>query len=283
MALIFHESSNIFHDTFDGISISRQTSAAAGNALAPHWHERMEVWLIHSGQMTVSCEQDIFDVYAGDILVINPGQVHSCRVAEAPVAIDCLIFDIHRLLTHQTGEVDPVLRNVSSGALRFQHIIRKNDHLQSLIRAVADCPKADPWSPIEVKGLLLQLLAILCRRYVSDNHYTVPRHLQEVSSLLEYIHLHATDELTLEQLANQACMSPSYFCRWFKSAVGESPMAYVTTLRINKAYELLASGYSVTETCQQVGISDLNNYNRQFRTRVGVTPSKVKAEGKKIR
>ncbi len=281
MALIFHESSNIFHDTFDGITVSRQTSTTVGTTLTPHWHERMEVWLIHSGKMTVSCEQDIFDVYAGDILVINPGQVHSCRVTETPVAIDCLIFDIHRLLTHQTGEVDSVLRNICNGSLRFQHIIRKNEHLQTVIHSIATCPQGDDWSPMEVKGLLLQLLASLCRRYVSDHHYTVPRHLQEVSSLLEYIHLHATDDLNLEQLAAKACMSPSYFCRWFKSAVGESPMAYVTTLRINKAYELLASGCSVTEACRQVGIDDLNNFNRQFRKRVGVAPSKVKAESKR--
>ena len=97
---------------------------------------------------------------------------------------------------------------------------------------------------------------------------------------MEYIHRHATDELTLEQLAAKACMSPSYFCRWFKSAVGESPMAYVTTLRINKAYDLLMSGLSVTEACRQVGIDDLNNFNRQFRKRVGVSPSKIKISRK---
>ena len=276
MALITHESSNIFHDTFDGISVSRQHTSIAADALPPHWHERMEVWLILEGAMTVSCEQDIFDVQPGDILIINPGQVHSCRVDKTPVSVDCLIFDLNRLLTHRTDGVDPILRNLRDGSLRFQHIIRKNQHLNQIVASIANCPAGDPWGAMEVKGLLLQLLAALCRRYVSDNHYSVPRHLQEVSSLLEYIHRHATNELTLEQLAAKACMSPSYFCRWFKSAVGESPMSYVTTLRINKAYDLLMNGCSVTEACRQVGIDDLNNFNRQFRKRVGVSPSKIK-------
>jgi len=236
----------------------------------------MEIWLIHKGQMTVYCEQDIFDVFAGDILIINPGQVHSCRVIESPVSIDCLIFDLNRLLTHQTNEIDPVLLNIHKGSLRFQHIIRKNQELQSVINSIMQCSSDDPWSPMTVRGLLLQLLAALCRRYASEQRYAVPRHLQELSSLLEYVHFHLTEDLTLEQLAAKACMSPSYFCRWFKSAVGESPMSYVTTLRINKAYELLASGCSVTEASHQVGIEDLNSFNRQFTKRVGFSPSKIK-------
>ncbi len=280
MALIFHESSHIFNDTFDGISISRQYNTGSGLPLPPHWHERMEIWLIHQGQMTISCDQDIFDVQEGDVLVINPGQVHSCRVTISPVTVDCLIFDVNHLFTHQTTEINSILRNIRSGSLRFQHIIRKNRQVQSIISQIVACPQGDKWSTMEVKGLLLQLLALLCRCYTSEKHYTVPRHLQEVSNLLEYMHNHAAERLTLEHLAAKTCMSPSYFCRWFKSAVGESPMAYVTTLRINKAYELLANGYTVTEACRQVGIDDLNNFNRQFRKRVGVSPSKIKSENK---
>lgn len=281
MAIIFHEVSQTFYDTLPGISLSRQTAQQAGSHLAPHWHERMEIWAIREGEITVSCDRDIFDVFAGDVLIINPGQVHSCRVTKAPAAIDCIIFDVASLLANRPGDIDPLIHSVSGGKLRFQHIVRKNDQVLGLVQQLVDCTGSTPYTIMRAEGLLFQLLSILIERYVSVKTYSVPRHLQEVSGLLEYIHEHLSEDLTLDDLAARACMSPSYFCRWFKGAVGESPMAYVTTLRINRAYELLAMGCSVTETCHRVGIEDLNNFNRQFRKRVGISPSKVKNDTKK--
>lgn len=280
MAIIFHEVSQTFTDTLPGVSLSHQKAAVSGGHLPPHWHERMELWFIHEGHITISCDRDIFDVFAGDVLIINPGEVHSCRVVKAPASIDCIIFDITSLLTNRPTDIDPLIRNISSGKTRFQHIVRKNETVNDLIKQLVNCHHATPYNIMRAEGLLFQLLSILLERYVSVKTYSVPHHLQEVSNLLEYIHEHLSDDITLENLANRACMSPSYFCRWFKGAVGESPMAYVTTLRINKAYELLANGCSVTETCHKVGIDDLNNFNRQFRKRVGVSPSKIKTENK---
>ncbi len=281
MAIIFHEVSQIFTDTLPGISLSHQEAKVSGGHLPPHWHERMEIWLIREGQMTISCDRDIFDVIAGDVLIFNPGEVHSCRVTKAPSSIECAIFDLTSLLTNRPADIDPLIRSISWGKVRFQHIVRKNEDVHRLIEQLTECNHATPINTMRAEGLLLQLLSVLLEGYVSVKTYSVPHHLQEVSSLLEYIHEHLADDISLENLANRACMSPSYFCRWFKGAVGESPMAYVTTLRINKAYELLSNGCSVTETCHKVGIDDLNNFNRQFRKRVGVSPSKIKAETKR--
>lgn len=278
MATILHERDSVFQDTLPGISISRQEGSGT---TPPHWHERMEIWQIHGGQITVSCDQDIFDVLAGDILIIHPGQVHSGRVVQSPASIDCLIFDIHALLANQQGEINRLLREIGSGKLRFQHIIRQNRQLQQILGELVAVPARQCGSSMQVTGLLYQFFAVLIRQYVAEQNHPVPRHLQEVGELLEYIHTHYAEALTLEQLAAVAYRSPAYLCRWFKEAVGEPPMAYVTTVRINKAYELLAAGtHSVTAACAAVGMGDLNSFNRQFRRRVGLLPSKVKAESK---
>ncbi len=278
MSMVFHESSQNFHDIFPHISLSRQTASQIGSHLAPHWHERMEIWHVRSGQMVISCDRDIFEVSQGDILVVNPGQVHSCRVNQIPCAIDCMIFDLNGLLTHRPGEIDTLIRSVRTGTIRFRHIVHNHRLLQQIITQIMECTPAESWSSMRVNGLLFQLLSILSEKYVSTEDYAVPRHLQEVGSLLEYIHTQFARELTLEKLAEKACMTPTYFCRWFKAAVGESPMAYVTTVRINKAYELLMAGFRVTDACHRVGISDLNSFTRQFQKRVGVAPSKIKID-----
>lgn len=277
MAIITHESNNIFLDIFPGICHSVQSTTLLGDTLPPHWHERMELWAIHEGSMTVSCDGDIFDLQAGDVLIINPGQVHSCRMNSVPNKITCLIFDTNILLTTRPSEIDQTLRSIASGLLRFQHIVRSNPDVFPLVEKIAACSPTTPMGNMEAIGLLYQLVAVLSRHHVVKGEHPVPRHLQEINQLLEYIHKNYSKELSLDQLSTIACRSPSYLCRWFKEAVGESPMAYLTTVRINKAYELLsAGGHSVSSAAEMVGFSDLNTFTRQFRKRVGTPPSKIK-------
>lgn len=277
--MVTHESNNIFCDLFPGISSSVQTAATVGETLPPHWHERMEIWAVQQGEMTVSCDGDIFDICPGDVLIINPGQVHSCRMTAAPAKFNCLIFDTNILLTTRPGEIDQALRNIGSGVTRFQHIVRSNPEVFPLVKKITECHPVNPFSNMEAVGLLYQLLAILTRQYVLKGDHPVPRHLQEINQLLEYIQKNYNKDLTLDLLSTIACRSPSYLCRWFKEAVGDSPMAYLTTIRINKAYELLSTeGCSVAAAAEAVGFSDLNTFTRQFRKRVGVQPSKVKTK-----
>ncbi len=281
MAQIFHESDQFFSDVFPGITTSTQLQEQTGQVLPPHWHERMEIWAVRKGEMTFTCDGDIFELHPGDVLIVNPGQVHSCRMDVTPTFIDCLIFDINSLLTNRPGEVDQTLRGIIGGSLRFQHIVRKNPEVYPLIQKIVATHPKTPFSCLEITGLIYQLLSILTRHYILKEEHPVPRLLQEINQLLEYIHKNYHKKITLEELSNVACRSPSYLCRWFKEAVGESPMAYLTTIRINKAYELLSAGYcSVADAADAVGFCDLNTFTRQFRKRVGVLPSKVKPKQK---
>lgn len=277
MTQIFHECNQQFYDVFPGIATSTQAQERSGQVLPPHWHERMEVWAVRSGEMTFTCDGDIFELYAGDVLIVNPAQVHSCRMNVTPTVIDCIIFDINALLTNRPGEIDKTLRSIAGGALRFQHIVRKNPDLYPLVRRIVETRPDAPFRCLEITGLIYQMLSILTQNYILKEEHPVPQLLQEINQLLEYIHKNFHKKLTLEELSSIACRSPSYLCRWFKEAVGESPMAYLTTIRINKAYELLSAGScSVADAATAVGFSDLNTFTRQFRKRVGVLPSKVK-------
>ena len=281
MIQIIHEINQQFHDTFPGISISSQIQEGVQETLPAHWHERMELWAIHEGEMTVSCDGDIFDIQPGDVLIINPGQVHSCRTNKLPCNVDCIIFDVNCLLANRPGEIDKTLRSIAGGAVRFQHIIRKNPDIFPLLQKIVACRPTVPFANMEINGLLYQLLSLLARHYVLTEPHPVPRLLQEINQLLEYIHKNYHKKLTLEELASIACRSPSYLCRWFKEAVGQSPMAYLTTVRINKAYELLSAGScSVAEAAIAVGFCDLNTFTRQFRKQVGTLPSKIKVKPK---
>lgn len=78
----------------------------------------------------------------------------------------------------------------------------------------------------------------------------------------------------LEQAAAIACLSPFHFHRLFARAYGETPHAFVTRHRIDRAKALLAAtDLTVLEICHQVGYSSVGTFSRRFAELVGRTPS----------
>ena len=79
--------------------------------------------------------------------------------------------------------------------------------------------------------------------------------------------------ITLENAAGSACMSPHYFCRFFKKVTGTTFKEYLLRLRIDKAKELLMKyNMSVTEIAYQVGFENLSYFFRVFKRFTTLNP-----------
>ncbi|MBW7457297.1 ABC transporter substrate-binding protein [Paenibacillus sepulcri] len=82
------------------------------------------------------------------------------------------------------------------------------------------------------------------------------------------------ENLTIEQLARIADISPKYFVDLFKKTYGTSAIDYLTELRINRAKQFMAqSGAKLRDIAHQVGYNDEFYFSRKFKKEVGVTPT----------
>ncbi|MEM7772710.1 MAG: helix-turn-helix domain-containing protein [Cyanobacteria bacterium P01_A01_bin.37] len=83
------------------------------------------------------------------------------------------------------------------------------------------------------------------------------------------------DDLSLSDLAEQACLSEYYFSRQFKVSTGETPAAFVCKLRMEKAAGLLNEQPQKTigAIASEVGYVDPASFAKAFRRFIGVTPS----------
>lgn len=94
-----------------------------------------------------------------------------------------------------------------------------------------------------------------------------------IKLVLIYILHHFKNNLTLEQLAGIACMSPYHFHRLFKSYTGESVYAYIKKLRLEyAALCLLKSGEPATSIALSSGYSNVSAFSKAFRQYYGVSP-----------
>jgi AraC-like DNA-binding protein len=82
------------------------------------------------------------------------------------------------------------------------------------------------------------------------------------------------DALDLDAMAREAGYSKYHFARTFAMAYGETPRAYLTRRRVERAKNLLrTANLSVTEVCFLVGFESLGSFSSLFRRLVGQSPS----------
>jgi AraC-like DNA-binding protein len=87
------------------------------------------------------------------------------------------------------------------------------------------------------------------------------------------------EPLDLDALAGEAGYSRYHFARAFAAAYGETPRAYLTRRRIERAKTLLRSAnLSVTEICFLVGFSSVGSFSSRFRSLVGQSPTAYRDE-----
>lgn len=74
-------------------------------------------------------------------------------------------------------------------------------------------------------------------------------------------------------------LSPFYISKIFKSETGDAPIRHLINIRLEKAMELLQSGFagSIQEVAVQVGYEDAYHFSKLFKKRYGIPPSQVKS------
>jgi two-component system response regulator YesN len=89
----------------------------------------------------------------------------------------------------------------------------------------------------------------------------------------KFIEANFSQDLTLEEVAQQVYLSPCYFSRLFKQIKGLNFIDYLTRVRLQAARELLLStNLSVAEIAARVGYHDARYFGQVFKKQEGYTP-----------
>lgn len=90
----------------------------------------------------------------------------------------------------------------------------------------------------------------------------------------EYIQMHYQDtELTVESIAQEVYLDSSYIRRIVSRQTGGTVSDLITSVRMNKAREMLTQDYTVSETAERVGYSEAGYFSKCFKKYYGVSPS----------
>ena len=100
-----------------------------------------------------------------------------------------------------------------------------------------------------------------------------------LNEALAYINEHLTEPFGETDLATIAGLSPAAFSRSFRRHTGLALVQYVNRLRINLACQLLMGDddMKITDVCFSSGFNNISNFNRQFLSQKGMSPSRFRA------
>jgi AraC-like DNA-binding protein len=140
-------------------------------------------------------------------------------------------------------------------------------------RSVYDHPHRDALLELNVTQLLLHLLQTAARPLLLRADDSVPNP-PGLAAAVRHVHRHLHRPLSVDELAEQACMSRSSFYRHFRAAFGLTPLQYVTRMRIEHAQALLRDpARTVTDVSLDLGFRSVSHFIDRFRRQVGTTPS----------
>ncbi len=98
-----------------------------------------------------------------------------------------------------------------------------------------------------------------------------------ITLMLNYIESHYPENVTVEAIAEAACLSPGYAGRIFKDQLGLSMMDYVLKVRIEKSKKLLENPhYQIQAIAEKVGYEDAGYFTKVFRKFEGITPTQYR-------
>ncbi|MCU6710642.1 AraC family transcriptional regulator [Paenibacillus sp. J5C_2022] len=236
--------------------------------------KRMDCYSLHvviEGELLFECDDMRITAREGDLVCLFPDHTYTYRRSADcdSLRLSWLVFDGPgaAALLQEAGVTteSPCLRGRWSPALQalldalFCHI-RERSHPGMPLR-----------QGIRIQGELMHFFAELLKHPSTRSE---PRSQGWLAQSLQHMELHATEGLTVEQLAAMAGMNRNYFSSAFSRHVGQSPLQYMTAIRMRRAAELLKeTDASITEIAYSLGYGNPFAFTRAFTRHYKQSPT----------
>lgn len=263
----------VYTDSYD-------TYLPTGAPNALHYHNLCEVGICREGRGLWFIGGRAYALSPGDAVVVKAGVPHYSRsvgnVKQSDRADfgDCrcefIYFDEKRLF--EESGIKPIEFGIGSDCPPVFYR-RENKLARELLLHMVDAVRqggefcerrAAHWYALFLLNLPLAEAETIAER---DS---------ELAPALDRMAFDFAENLTLDMLAAECAMSPSWFQKRFKAEYGVTPMRYLNWLRVDIAAQLLLSGVSVTEAGILAGFSSPSELYRHFRERYGIAPSEYR-------
>ncbi len=250
-----------------------------------HWHRDLEFILIKEGSMTYNVNGELLDLPKGSGIMVNSRQLHyGFSLEHKECEFICILFSPELLSGNEwfyRNYIESVTENIQYPYLYLKEegwsgsIIEKLDMLYW--EAAAQKEKELPY--FTLIDIFVSIMKILYEN-IGVKAYDTGKESSELISLrnmMTYIEEHFTQRITLENLASSGTCCKSRCSLLFKKYLSETPMTYITKLRLRKSLSvLLDSDKSIADIAYEYGFCGSSYYCEMFQKYYGKSPLKYR-------
>lgn len=238
----------------------------------PHYHDSIEISVVLKGPTYYHVNHQTYLVDTGDIVIINPYDLHFEEQKKGVSHHMHLGLDNFQLLGYEKNQIpviDPVIKLKNNEI--FQHVIK---------RILVEKETSKAYQEDVMRLLSIDLLMLILREIHEQNISIKPIKKKEKSktvlanSIKYYLESHHSEDISLDSLSSSMYISPTYMSKLFKEETGESPINYLIKIRMEKAKILLIKKeLSIKEIANAVGYQDAYHFSKLFKKYTGISPS----------
>jgi AraC family transcriptional regulator, transcriptional activator of pobA len=255
--------------------------------LTPNYHDYLELTIIYDGRGIFHIRNKSYNIFSGDLVIISVGELHTFTADyEQPLRLlsvfflpelyyrpgqDMFDFELIRpILNKDTDEIDYLPRKVFEGI-----------HIQGLFTSMyEDTVSKTVIGRLHAKNMLSLILIEILKQHMNvpaskrKKYEKREKGSERLTQVFRLVNERYSERVTLDEAAEAACMSPTYFCRFFKKVTGNTFTEYVMRLRIDMAKKLLLSHEHSTKTVAYlVGFDNISYFYRIFHRLTNLKPS----------
>ena len=249
-----------------------------------HVHPYCEIFYLKSGSCIYRVNNNTYHLTAGDAMIVAPGDSH-CTSYEGLVPCERVIVYCKPEAIPQSflEKHEGIYQNlIRSGKV----ILNKKGQIKvegALLRMLEENNMPDKHS-FELLGfLVMEMLLFLDRSgiFVCETLPVNDEISTDIADTLSYIAQNYQLPLSLEEVADQVNLSPTYLSRKFRKTTGVTFKEYINYIRIKQAVQaLLTTDDSITKIAVDCGFNSSNYFKDIFKKINGVSPMAFRRQSK---
>lgn len=251
-----------------GVFITRTDSV---RSFPRHWHSTYGLGLIDRGAQRSSSGRGPVEAFAGQCMTHNPGEVHD----GAPIGDMARRW---RMFHIEPTAMARLLGVALPSNVEWHAPVMEDAALRSTLGLAFTASEA-AGSALGISShishvILEEALLLAVGRAAELNRAPKPGRQDEanLSLVLERLSDDFENAPTLDELASLSGTSRYTLVRQFGRRHGLPPMAWLMQLRLQRARDRIAAGWTLADTALSCGFSDQSHFTRLFTRQFGHTP-----------
>lgn len=245
-----------------------------------HHHDFYEIYYLVSGDVTYAIEGRMYHVKPGDILFLNPMELHQVSIKKEADAYERYVLWLDpAMLTRLSTMTTNLGKCLDKERSTYNNQLRIPAEYKLEIKKLMD----DIYNESDATGfgvdvmetsLISRLLVLLNRLSEMD----IPAEKEQesgsklVTDIIDYINSHYGEQLSLEEIADKLFVSKYHLSHEFRKQMGTGVYRYIQKKRVQIARQMLANGEKPYDVYTQCGFRDYAGFYRAFTTEYGIGP-----------